>query len=315
MLHAFNQLLQKIMPFIAPSSVIIGVMFADFFVSFNNYVIWIFAFMTFAGSLSLNFVALHRVISHPLSIIIALLILHLIMPLWAWTVGTVVFHGEPLTILGFVIAMIIPTGITSFIWVSMNKGNIALTLSIILIDTLLAPFVVPFSLSIFVGESVHLEVWSMMKGLFIMIVAPSILGMLLHEMSHGKIHESWSPRLAPFSKLALAFVIMINSSEVADYLIQIDIHLIKVAVTMFFVAASGYMLAWWIASRLKRTPQDIISLTFSSGMRNISAGAVIAVQYFPGPVAVPVVVGMLFQQVLASFYSKFLQRKHTAGTG
>lgn len=311
MLNAFNRLLQKIMPFIAPSSVIIGVMFADFFISFNHYVIWIFAFMTFAGSLSLNFVSLHRVIAHPLSIGIALLILHLIMPLWAWAVGSITFHGESLTIIGFVIAMIIPTGITSFIWVSMNKGNVALTLSIILIDTLLAPFVVPFSLSIFVGEAVHLEVWPMMKGLFIMIVAPSILGMLLHEMSYGKIHENWSPRLAPFSKLALAFVIMINSSEVADYLININFYLIKVAVTMFFVAASGYMLAWLIASRLKQSPQNIISLTFSSGMRNISAGAVIAVQYFPGPVAVPVVVGMLFQQVLASLYSKFLQRKST----
>ncbi len=52
-----------------------------------------------------------------------------------------------------------------------------------------------------------------------------------------------SPRLAPFSKIALALVIMINSSEVAEYLIIINIHLVKVAITMFFVAASGYLLA------------------------------------------------------------------------
>src|SRR5699024_7676971 len=119
--------------------------------------------------------------------------------------------------------------------------------------------------------------------------------MILHEISKGKVHEKWSPKLAPFSKLALAIVIMINSSEVAEYLINIDSYLLKVAVTMFFVAASGYMIAWFIATRLKQSQENIISLTFSSGMRNISAGAVIAVQYFPGPVAVPVVVGMLFQ--------------------
>ncbi|MNC65135.1 hypothetical protein D3C75_1153990 [compost metagenome] len=35
-------------------------------------------------------------------------------------------------------------------------------------------------------------------------------------------------------------------------------------------------------------------------MRNISAGAVLAVSYFPAPVAVPVVLGMVFQQLLAS---------------
>ncbi|MGP4039963.1 bile acid:sodium symporter family protein [Gracilibacillus sp. D59] len=307
MLNLLNQMLQRIMPFIAPSSVIVGVLFADFFLQFDNWVIWIFAFMTFAGSLSLNFVALYRVVAHPLSILIALVILHILMPLWAYLVGSITFSNDHLTVIGFVLAMIIPTGITSFIWVSMNKGNVALTLSVILIDTILSPFIVPLSISLFIGASVDLEVWAMMKGLFIMIVIPSILGMLLHEMTRGGVHEKWSPRLAPFSKMALALVIMINSSEVAEYLLDIDFHLIKVAITMFLVAASGYYLAWLLAKWLKRASQDVISLTFSSGMRNISAGAVIAVQYFPGPVAVPVVVGMLFQQVLASLYSKFLR--------
>ncbi|MDX8046368.1 bile acid:sodium symporter family protein [Gracilibacillus sp. S3-1-1] len=309
MLQRLNQLLQRIMPLIAPSSVVIGVLFANFFIQFENWVIWIFAFMTFAGSLSLNFVALYRVISHPLSIIIALLTLHIIMPLWAFLIGSVTFSGDHFTITGLVLAMIIPTGITSFIWVSINNGNVALTLSLILIDTILSPFIVPLSLSLFVGTSVDLEVWSMVKGLFIMIVIPSIIGMILHEATHGKVHEEWSPRLAPFSKIALALVIMINSSEVADYFIHVDWHLVKVAITMFLVAASGYFIAWLLSTWLKRDTQDIISLTFSSGMRNISAGAVIAVQYFPSPVAVPVVIGMLFQQVLASLYSKFLNRR------
>mgnify|MGYP001212015625 FL=1 len=145
----------------------------------------------------------------------------------------------------------------------------------------------------------------------IMIVIPSILGLILNEGSHGKAHESWSPRLAPFSKIALAMVIMINSAEVAPYLRQINWQLIKIALVMFLIAASGYLLAWFLAKSMKQQKADIISLTFSSGMRNISAGAVIAVKYFPGPVAVPVVVGMLFQQVLAATFSKLLPYIHT----
>ncbi len=42
-------------------------------------------------------------------------------------------------------------------------------------------------------------------------------------------------------------------------------------------------------------------------MRNISAGAVLAVSYFPAPVAVPVVLGMLFQQVLAALSGRLVQ--------
>ena len=39
---------------------------------------------------------------------------------------------------------------------------------------------------------------------------------------------------------------------------------------------------------------------FTAGMRNIALGVVIATTYFPSKVAMPVVFGMLFQQVLAA---------------
>ncbi len=59
---------------------------------------------------------------------------------------------------------------------------------------------------------------------------------------------------------------------------------------------------------LKRDKGTVVSLIFTGGMRNISAGAVIAVAYFPPAVAVPVVVGMLFQQVLASLNGALLDK-------
>ena len=55
---------------------------------------------------------------------------------------------------------------------------------------------------------------------------------------------------------------------------------------------------------MKRLLQQI-----SGGMRNISAGAVIAVAYFPAAIVLPVIVGMLFQQALASIYAAFIEKK------
>lgn len=43
---------------------------------------------------------------------------------------------------------------------------------------------------------------------------------------------------------------------------------------------------------------------FNAGMRNIAVGVVLATTYFPSKVAMPVVFGMLFQQVLASVFYK-----------
>ncbi|MDV7767593.1 hypothetical protein [Peribacillus sp. CSMR9] len=51
-------------------------------------------------------------------------------------------------------------------------------------------------------------------------------------------------------------------------------------------------------------------MTFTGGMRSISAGSVLATTYFPAAVTVPVVLGMLFQQMLASFFG-FILEKHS----
>ena len=50
-------------------------------------------------------------------------------------------------------------------------------------------------------------------------------------------------------------------------------------------------------------------MMYGTGMRNISAGAVIAAAYFPGEVMFPVMIGTLFQQVLATLFGKLLAQK------
>lgn len=59
---------------------------------------------------------------------------------------------------------------------------------------------------------------------------------------------------------------------------------------------------------MKRPQEEIVALIFTGGMRNISAGAVLATSFFPPQVAVPVVVGMLFQQILAALFGHLLAR-------
>lgn len=311
MLQKLNKFLEKIMPLITPTSVVLGVLLTTYLSPFSYLVPWLFAFMTFSGALSSSFKSLQRAITHPFPILIALLILHLIMPLWAWGVGHLTFPGDSFTITGLILAVVIPTGISSFIWVVMKHGNIVLTLSIILIDALVSPFIVPYGLSLFVGGNIEMDTLSIMQGLFFMIVLPSILGMVVNHITKGECTKKLSPTLAPFSKIALGVVVAINSAEVAPYLQNVDLKLIMTGAVVFFIAFCGYLFSWGIGRLLKFDKDVIVALIFTGGMRNISAGAVIAITFFPAEVAVPVVVGMLFQQILASIYGFFIDRVYT----
>ncbi|TLS38439.1 bile acid:sodium symporter family protein [Pseudalkalibacillus caeni] len=308
MLYKINKSLQKFMPFMTPMSVVLGILFSEWLNSYVFLVPWIFAFMTFSGSLGSNFKCLKNVITYPLPLIACLLVLHLIMPTIALGVGHLVFPGDFYTTTGLVLSFLIPTGITSLIWVSIYRGNVALTLSIILIDTLIAPFIVPYILKIFVGQAIEMNLWDITEGLLWMIVFPSLLGMAMNQVTKGKVVETIEPILSPFSKIGVGLVVGINSSAIAPYFKAIDTKLLLITGIVLSLAVLSYIIGFATGKLLKENWETIISLTYNSGMRNISVGAVIAVTYFPAQVAVPVIVGMLFQQILASFSGVLLNR-------
>ena len=308
MLTKLNDYLQKTIALLIPVSLIIGVIFADAMDGLAFLIPWIFAFMTFAGSLSSNFASMKQAVLNPKPLILAIFILHIFMPLWALGMGHLVYSHDVHTITGLVLVMAIPTGITSFVWTAISRGHAILALTIILVDTLLSPVVVPLTLSLLLGANVEMDVFSMAQGLIFMIVLPSIAGMVLHEMTKGKVAAVWSPRLAPFSKLGMGAVVMLNGSVVAPYLIEVDLKLVGIAAMVFFIAFCGYTVSFLVGVLFKQDKETVIALVFSGGMRNISAGAVLAVSYFPAAVAVPVVLGMLFQQTLASTFGYMINR-------
>ncbi|MGE8033921.1 hypothetical protein B1B04_09530 [Lysinibacillus sp. KCTC 33748] len=307
MLNSFNKYLQKWMPILTPLSLVMGVLLGNVGHQLLFLVPWLFAFMTFAGSLNMSFEGIKNLRKYSKVIVIALVFLHLMMPMWAYFVSTVIFHDHLLTI-GFVLAVAVPTGVTSFIWVSICGGHLPLCLAIILIDTLISPVVIPALLHIVVGQTIEIDTAGLMLDLLWMIVVPSLIGVALNELTKGNIAVTLGKKLAPFSKLSLFTIVMINSSAIAPYITHFSWGLVGVILVVFVLAISGYALCLVLGHILWKDISIITMFVFTGGMRNIAVGVVIATTYFPTKTVMPVVFGMLFQQVLASFFSRIVEQ-------
>ncbi|MFJ7826715.1 bile acid:sodium symporter family protein [Psychrobacillus sp. NPDC096623] len=308
MLEKLNVFLQKYIAILTPLSLVLGVLLENIGQNLLFLVSWLFAFMTFVGSLSMKFKDVKIFVKHPVLILFTIVFLHLLMPLWVYFLSTIIFDDHLLTV-GFVLSVAVPTGVTSIIWINICKGNLPLGLSIILIDTLLSPFVMPLMLHIVSGEKIQLDVASLILNLILMIVLPTILGIIVNELSKGEIPKKFGKKLAPFSKLCLFAVIMINSSVISPYLKDFNTHLISVLLLVLLIAVSGYAFALIIGRYILKDYPQMITFVFTGGMRNIAIGVIVATTYFPSKVAMPVVFGMLFQQVLASIFSKVITKR------
>lgn len=300
----FNLFIQKWMPFLTPIALVIGIILKDIGTSFLFLVPYLFAVLTFVSSLSLRFRDLKILKTHANVILTVILFLHLVMPLWAYFLSTVIFDDTLLTI-GFVISVVAPAGITSVIWVSLTKGNIPLTLAIVLVDTIISPVIVPLTLSFIVGPDVSFNMLDLTLNLIWMIVVPSIIGLFINEFTNWNLQQRFSVQLSIFSKLGLLIVIMINSCAVAPFISALNMEVFSVIIVVFILSASGFAFSM-IYSRVfwKNDVAIHSSILFNGGMRNIAVGIIVATTYFPSKVAMPVVFCMLFQQFLASIFMK-----------
>ena len=244
------------------------------------------------------------------SLLACLGVLHVLLPVLACGLGHLLFPGNDDLITGMVLEFSVPTAVVGLMWVTIYGGNSPLSLSLVIADTLLAPFLIPATLQLLVGSRVSMDAAGMMRELLFMIAIPALAAMSLNELTHGRVRKEWPSKLAPFSKMCLIFVVTSNSSKVAPYVRDLTPQRVLVAAAILLLAASGYAIGWFLSRFFGGDRETAVSMIYGSGMRNISAGAVIAAAYFPGEVLFPVMIGTLFQQVLAACYGKLIERKY-----
>jgi predicted Na+-dependent transporter len=287
--------------------VAVGIAFPDVFSRINAVTVALFAFMTFANSLGGGFRELWNEIRRPLPVAVTFVLLHVVMPLIALGLGTVLFPQAPLFTTGLVLEYAIPTGVASLMWVGMSRGNTSLCLSVVLLDTLLSPLVVPLTMRLLVGSVGEMDTWGMMRDLMVMVALPALAAMVLFQATGGAVARTLKPRLAPFAKLALLTIILANATGCAPFLRNLTPTLVTVMAVAFFLCLLGFFLGYWAGRLLKLDFPTVQTVALNSGMRNISAGAVLAMAFFPSDVLFPVAFSPVFLQATTAFIVKALR--------
>lgn len=296
------------MPLIVPFCVAAGVLLPNVFGPIETIVPVLFAFMTFQGSLNNTFHQLVETARHPLPLLVILGVTLVLMPTVAYALASIAFAGNVHIITGILLEYSVPIGIVSFMWVGMFSGNTALGLSAILVSTVLSPFTIPFTLKVLMGASIEMDTVGMMVNMVFMIALPALVGMAINDLSRGWGHETLSPALDPLCKVLLIVIITANSTEMSEYVLHMNWERAGVALFILLFASSGFVLGM-VAARLLHQPfATLVTMGFDCGLRNISSGAVIATQYFPGEVVFPVMCGTIFQQLLAAVFGRVMTR-------
>lgn len=303
------------MAFIVPACVATGVLLPGVFGPLKAIVPFIFAIMTFQGALSNTFGQLLQVFRHPARLLVILAIAEVAMPLLAHLIGSALFGDNVNLVTGVVLEYSVPIAVISFMWVGIYEGDGPLCLAAILVSTVISPVTIPFTLSTLLGASIHIDAMGMMTDMIFMIALPALAGIVVNELTRGWGHDVLSPSLSPLSRLITIVLITANSTSMSEYVLNMTWQRLEVALFILVFATSGF---FWgmLAARIMHGSQPLLAtMSFTCGLRNISSGAVIAAQYFPGETVFPVMCGTLFQQILAAVFGHIIDRLCAENTG
>lgn len=267
-----------------------------------------FGFMTFVTALKTSWHDLGHIFRKPMALIVIVLLQHLLTPFTASLLAEFTLAGHPELMAGFVLAAALPVGITAVIWTGLGKGDVALSLTSATIDTLLSPIVVTVVMMLFAGRKIEIAYTAMIASLFKMIVIPSILGLTVHDVSKGGFQQKYIGALGPASFFCMCAVIMINTAAAQSAATEMIRKIPIVFPLSLGMVAFGFFSGQALARLFSFKDTVARSCTFCAGIRNTSAGLVIALGHFPAEASIPILIAMIFQQPAAAMAQRLLIR-------
>ena len=227
-----------------------------------------------------------------------------IMPLVGY--GLAKLSGfDPEIAAGIVLIGCSPSGVASNVMAYLAKANVALSITITTIATLLAPVVTPLLMKVLAGEFVALDTLAMMWSIVKMILLPIGAGLVFNYLFRSHIHRL-NTILPVFSMTSIAIIIVVITAAGRDSLIEIGgILILLVLIHNLF----GYVLGYWYGKLFGMAERDARTIAIEVGMQN--GGLASGIANSLGKIATmglaPAIFGPLMNitgSLLASYWSR-----------
>jgi BASS family bile acid:Na+ symporter len=253
----------------------------------------------FCMGATLRFVDFKKIITKPKLIFVGLLLQYTCMPLLAYSISKVLQLPTE-QMIGMIIVGSCPGGTASNLIAFLSKGNVALSVSLTLCSTFLAPLLTPLILYALLAKEVPLDVIELMKSVFWIVFFP-IMDALVIRHYFEKQFEKIS---FVFPSLAILLI-----SLVVAFIIGLDKDLLVSLPLLLFLAVVlhngfGYVLGYYISKAFRFSEKNARTIAIEVGMQNSGLGLALANQFFNASVALPSALFSIWHNLSGVFVAK-----------
>lgn len=230
---------------------------------FSSLIVPLLQIIMFGMGTELSMKDFANVVRMPKGILVGIACQFIIMPFTGFALVSM-FSFPPEIAAGIILVGCSPSGLASNVMSYLARANLALSVSITTVCTLLAPFLTPLLMRLLGGSLVEIRFFDMMWDITKIVIIPIAAGLLFNNLVRGKF--GWLDKAMPILSMAgITLIIIVITAAGRDNLLQVGALLI-IAVLLHNLA--GYFLGYWSARLLKFPERDCRTIALEVGMQN-----------------------------------------------
>ena len=207
------------------------------------------------------------VFSRPFDMAVGCLAQFTVMPALAWALSRIFGLDEALTV-GVILVGCCPGGTASNVMTYLAKGDLALSVGMTAVSTVLAPFLTPALTLLLAGKAVKVDAVGMFVGILWVVMLPIVLGFAARR---------FCPKATAVSTAAIVVIIVLVLSANAK---RIAAGGVGVFLVVMLHNVCGLVLGYLIAAALRLAEPKRRALCIEVGMQNSGLAASLAAAHF-----------------------------------
>ena len=254
----------------------------------TSYVNYLLMIVMFGMGLTLKLEDFKVVFTRPKDIIIGAIAQFTIMPLLAFLLS-IVFKLPPELAVGVILVGTCPGGTSSNVMTYLANGDVALSVGMTSVSTILAPFATPLLTLLYAGQKVDVNAVSMFVSIVQVVILPIFLGFIINKFFY-KFTNSIKEILPLISVLAIVAIVAAVVSANSQRLMQVG-YLVIIVVVLH--NCLGYLFGYLLGKLFRLNNSKCKAVSIEVGMQNSGLATSLAATHFAS-MALATVPGAIF---------------------
>lgn len=272
----------------------------------TSYVNYLLMIVMFGMGLTLKFEDFKVVFSRPKDIIIGAISQFTIMPLLAFLLSMIFKLPTELAV-GVILVGTCPGGTSSNVMTYLAKGDVALSVGMTSVSTILAPIVTPILTLLYAGQRVNVDAVNMFISIVQVVIIPIGLGFVINRFFH-KFTSHIKEILPLISVLAIVSIVAAVVSANSSRLMHVG-YLIIIVVILH--NCLGYLLGFMVSKLFRLNDAKCKAISIEVGMQNSGLATSLAATHFASmPLAtVPGAIFSVWHNISGSIVANIMASK------